>query len=412
MNGKWTFLNLDKQQVHHTNVEWRRTSHLQAFQDGKFDLLCSSLVLPTGVYRTSKPRVSCRKLDRRHRRLRLEVFGATHATDWHRDETHDMEMDVDSCDAVHALPPMFRPPSLGQLQQLPLEILAMIFDQIEDTLTVVCFSLSHSVLFQLGYGSMCSRYLRAHTWAGDRLVYLDLNSPLEVLPVGSVLADSELRNYTNAAIARLPGTIQAAVSAMSVDTSYSQDALGDPLVYVLHNLGIPSFPTATGSKLFSDAFWTNVEKMGLIHDRPLAEQKKLLELLDIEDNLEVRYDHDEHSNWVLCNLTMGTYVREDHFVTFGTRVQKQDVEGQPSAAGRLIFSFLLEHYTACIGESVYDDLATHTVFHSHRGCWAGHRFAFTTFQRLPPLGQGREWKDVTDEVGAFLLEHPLDTRYV
>ncbi|TCD69015.1 hypothetical protein EIP91_009078 [Steccherinum ochraceum] len=75
--------------------------------------------------------------------------------------------------------------SFGKLGGLPMEVLAPIFDSTQDPVDVMCLSLTHSVLYELGYRNLVLKFaVNAATvdWGGDRLVCFDNTTKVADLP--------------------------------------------------------------------------------------------------------------------------------------------------------------------------------------------------------------------------------------
>jgi len=256
--------------------------------------------------------------------------------------------------------------------KLPQELLVHIFEDIDDVASVVCLTLVNTLFYALGYECLVDRHRQATlaaTWIGDRLICLGDYSHYDDLPENVFTAD-ELSLMKDAAENPWQG-----IDALSGDNKRSRD-----------------------SKLFDAAFWDKMQIMGLVNC-PLAEQKRLLTLVHVEEMNTFDVDIGR-PDWALFNLTTYEYVRADAFsilyAEMGPEERKAMKENQgPLVGDNLGFSELIG---ARICWSSDDSISMAYEGELHRGVWAGHRFEITTLDRIQGPQNGKVWKDVSDEV--------------
>lgn len=193
-----------------------------------------------------------------------------------------LDMQPTRGEASHAAEPAHLSPKMqGRLDHFPVELLSIIFHDIDDVITIVCLSLTSRLMFDIGYTCLVSRHEEITTWFGDRIIC-----------IGNHCMDTPDEVFTATELATLEGrNVYYALSGLS-------NALTD------------NFNISDGKKptIFNSAFWDQVRAMNLVQ-RPLAEQKKLIELTDIDEVTE--FECDMGRPWALCNLTTGEYVRAD-----------------------------------------------------------------------------------------------------
>lgn len=271
----------------------------------------------------------------------------------------------------------------------------MIFDEIEEVITVVCLSLTNRHFFQFGLDNLIARLMHVSFWNGDRLICLDEDVPMSLLPK-QVLTQEEIDALRMKAVEETdgddwyysfhkPGEGETPNLSRGLARKHYQDERED-------NRGRNTGSYKNDSKLFPPAFWNEVERMNLIK-RSLVEQIKLKELVDIERSIVWEYD-DSRSDWALSNITTGEYVRADAILSLTAGLSLANV-GKGSRAGRIL------SFAEIVGVNVLwyprpDDEEVADDEFSYRGAWAGHRFEITTMNRLRNLPHGQHWKDVSD----------------
>ena len=245
----------------------------------------------------------------------------------------------------------------------------MIFQHIKDPMAIVCLSLVNNIFFSIGYAYLVSLYEDqgpAESWAGDRLICVGDYCDIDDLPE-AVFTDSEKNALDKFA------------------TEYEDDrslyrALGSGELQI----------GSARAKLFDKAFVARVKAMKKA--LPALQRKKCQELLDIPDVIEFLYEVDPAHPWALCNLTTGEYVRAD---AISKMAGPDETDNGPDVGHGLTFG---EVIGARISWSTDGSVAMSYDGDLHRGVWAGHRFQIIRMDQMGHLGNGRKWKDVSEEV--------------
>ncbi|THH23178.1 hypothetical protein EUX98_g8001 [Antrodiella citrinella] len=346
----------------------------EGFPHGGLHYLNDLLARPTGVQRDLhyKPAQGFREV--RH-------FEELEYLIWEAEEDHGLTVKRTKPQQRHrssTLKPRSGPS--GRLGALPVEMICMIFDELDDVLSVVCLSLASVFLFEVGYDALVSRWFSkaASTWAGCRLICVGEDSDAKDIPKDV---------FTPAEQVQLE---EAALMADDEDDEDTEDSLDHALAYMQPR---PSdYQRHKHESIFTADFWMKTRKMNLFA-RPLAEQKCLLELLEIEDVTKLKFD-DERPDWALCNLVTGEYVRADAIASLTAGLDLKNVR-KGHNVGRV--AGFAEVVVARIfwSPSRYDPDADGQF---DRGVWAGHRFEITVRDRFRALGDGRAWKDISEEV--------------
>ncbi|KAH8101552.1 hypothetical protein BXZ70DRAFT_101594 [Cristinia sonorae] len=273
-----------------------------------------------------------------------------------------------------------------KLLALPVELLVMIFQALEDTFSIVALSLTCELCFSLGYSRILARLKElaySNLAVGDRLICVGDYATLDDLPAG----------------------VFSRAEKDEMDTWKSSD---EELYSFLQKKREKSIFQRT---LYDPSFWRKAIKAKLI-DRPFAEQARLLKLLHVESvHEEDQTLLNTHGRYLaLCNLTSGEFVRGNSFSLLyeGARPKlrsslekKYELDTPPNRVvpfheRQLGFGEVL---ASRICWSQDDSLAmVDTSGRLHRGPWAGHRFEITLADAKPCLEVGKVWKDVSEEV--------------
>ncbi|TCD71461.1 hypothetical protein EIP91_010167 [Steccherinum ochraceum] len=444
MGQYWISFNLDKRRIRAT----RAKKLGEILPCGVFNYLSRFLVQPTGmrVRRFSPVRFS------RHHRVhdvQKALFDDV-SGDMEDDETEHVENvylrlrirkpglpgPADFCPP----PPQWQPNAQGKLQDIPPELMVMIFQHLhDDALALVCLSLACQSFFVIGFDSLLERHKEhyyAIRWIGDRIMCVgdyanandlpkDVFTPAEVElvnPDGSEPeADDAVEDNNTDNQAQLQLQLQQALAhapfAIGVDdplfAEFMQAWQSEPtgkmdLQPALEKLCMEQRSHESQKNAyfqpFGKGFWDRAAELDFLERLSLTEKKRLLDLVHIDDTHVHQVDM-TLPGWVLCNLTTGEYVRADAFDTIYSNTIPDKDEGEEEdidpkvrttlrALGNSIMSF-----GAVVGArfcwSSVDDTATVTR-DLHRGPWAGHRFEITTLDRLRILEEDKQWKDISD----------------
>lgn len=274
--------------------------------------------------------------------------------------------------------------SLGNLSKLPRKLLALILDAVPDYVDLLCFSLTHNIVFELGYRNLVSRFIassNAEGWAGDRIVCLSDATAVESLPP-SIFTTSEYDTLRAWSDSNVPdGRI----------LTYFQSVAG------FHE---PEFDASCGVRdICGPESWQRIVGLGA-SKWPTPERWKLLELLLIQHYMGFCYwqkpETFAEDPWVLCNLSKRIYIRTDAKCLPWYKPRRQT-----KGAGIMEQQFIdvLTMKTVC----AQDFFSDHVALRGNFGEWAGDRFEITTISRLRPGVDGEaEWEDVTGRVEAEL----------
>ncbi|KAH8101520.1 hypothetical protein BXZ70DRAFT_933711 [Cristinia sonorae] len=286
------------------------------------------------------------------------------------------------------------------LPTLPVELLTIVFQFLNDTFSITTLSLTCKLFFSLGYSRLLDRLEEIHlsrTMMGDRLIC-----------VGDC-----------ARIDQLPKNIFTSAEKDTMNTWFghrSQD--GQPeLVGSLNKFLLQSCSQGSSHNLLFDAtFWDKATETNLIA-RPFIEQTQLLELLYME-NMHI-FDSEREEihcrDLVLCNLTAGEFFRGNAFPLIyekcepwlRTSLVKNYDSGAPSRRALPFYSRRLG-FAEIIGARICWSSHSDDGLVTPRGCWAGHRFEITLADSKPHLEAGKQWQDVSESVMVEMTQIWMD----
>ena len=101
-------------------------------------------------------------------------------------------------------------------------------------------------------------------------------------------------------------------------------------------------------------------------------------------------------NWVLRNLSKHEYVREE-----AIKVNSMERVGNSRTIGEIGLGQVV---LSRICWSTDDSCAMRYDEDIHRGVWAGNRFDITMIDQVTLVDEGKEWKDVSNEVAEEMRE--------
>ncbi|TCD67777.1 hypothetical protein EIP91_011963 [Steccherinum ochraceum] len=295
---------------------------------------------------------------------------------------------------------------LGLLHQLPPEIITMILLAIENVVALACISLTNTALFLEGYPLLMDIAQEAYSWAGDRLICVGSGCNIDDIPQG-VFNATEIQQMT----LKAPTTMQ--------DDDTADDAAGDNKYSHLYEaledtkagIGPPDWIS-----ILPSPFELPVESLQVVDPKvrsmlaglPSSDRFLYGDLRDAmtygnTGNARQFLLANEERPWVLCNLTTGEYVRASAIANLLEPAVLQDDKQRyryiygPNFAERLNVSM------GAVARFCWSSDPSFSVAEAykgdiHRGVWAGHRFEIISLDSIRPLGNGREWKDVSEEV--------------
>ncbi|KAL0950963.1 hypothetical protein HGRIS_007714 [Hohenbuehelia grisea] len=243
--------------------------------------------------------------------------------------------------------------TLGNLSKLPMELVRMIFDEIDDIQDLICLILTSHTLFCLGLNrlhQLADLLSATHSWRGDRIVLYGDWSTDDDAPKG-LLTEDDLKFLEERGIGW--GSIKDRENGYEEENSASEPGLG----------------------------------------KYLASRDRDIDMWDQADSADVRrYFHIIDSNNfyaekpVLLNLSKKLYVVSEAF---------------EKATGRFGLGNALQ--TRICWTTVYPDSRDPPVC---RGAWAGDRFILEDQAYVDRLvNDGEEWTDVTEEIAKELMTY-------
>ncbi|TCD67783.1 hypothetical protein EIP91_011969 [Steccherinum ochraceum] len=313
------------------------------------------------------------------------------------------EKEVAELDAVHdqfkLRPDLDKNRPLGLLQKLPREIITMLFLATDDFIAIACLATTNTALFQEGYLRLVALAQEAYSWAGDRLICVGDYCRIDDAPEGVFSA-------TEAAELGLKGP----TTGQDSETEEGADECSDTLNFyeALSNAMTDSAPSDYDGLL--QPTWASPGKVPDLRIRKMLRTLPTLDRL-LYNNLSEASTcgnigktgksllaNKEHP-WVLCNLTTGEYVRASAISKLrfqpGDDYDEASLDYGPNVGRRLTLSTVV---AARFCRSSDPSAAMAYEGDIHRGVWAGHRFEIVSLDSVRPLGDGREWKDVSEEV--------------
>ena len=249
--------------------------------------------------------------------------------------------------------------------ELPVEILHMIFNEVETFDDVLWLCLVHERL-----GAVGERYINRSIldlvapWAGERIVCL-----------GEETTDDDFPPQLQSDVAAWKDA--AAKSNYESVAPFLENTLGDPACGGLQ--GLQSFLVRYLSKTlrtgFSEADHDKIEQLvECFHTFCDTERYRII-----------------GGDGVLCNLSRGEYINMRAVTAFNERLPTEDAHWYLGPCDVEISHVLLSK----ICWSSYPTSSTDAeAGRLDRGPWAGDRFEITTMDRMR---EGFSWKDVTEE---------------
>ncbi|KAK7688666.1 hypothetical protein QCA50_008204 [Cerrena zonata] len=358
MSDDAIIVNIDKQQVwSHSRVDRFSTS----LWEGSYNELPILLARPTGIQQIGRFEMESKIAGfvKQYRKLDLYRF-----------EDSKNKHIVTSSSKSKAYLKHSRPPFVHTgLSNLPVELLLMVFDYLDDDEDMICFSMTSTSLWLLGYECIQKHYLEnLPQWASDRIVCVPTQLDVDKLPACmSRFNDLDKEGY------RDPNEIHYSYGPYS-----RWPAIWDSLMQ-------KSAILCTDEELFN-------RKIGNYE----------LYLWDVETNMlyafykylrRPRLLYDESRDWALCNLTKREYVRADTITKLsGTTRNKGPFIGIDLTLGTVLVIQMCWFYET--PTTLYDgDLS--------KGRWAPDAFEITTLDRIKDFD---EWKDVGDSVAKQIEE--------
>ncbi|KAH8101516.1 hypothetical protein BXZ70DRAFT_98821 [Cristinia sonorae] len=297
------------------------------------------------------------------------------------------------------------------IQTLPGEILAMVFQHLDDIFSVVTLGLTCKLLFSAGYACLVD-HLKSHyysqAWFGDRIICVGDDARITDLPQDA---------FTEVEGTAMKLAFESLRGESNEDDSNEQDHSQTLQAYLVEKASsnnsnpIYTLLSSYDDVLFDTGFWKQARESNLI-SRPFVEQTRLLELLYVGHMHDIVLDEIPSQGLVLYNITTGEYVRGDAFpLLYDGAPSKRRAElelmyetpGPRSRAfyrRKLGFAEIVAARFCWTYEEHADATSGHAYTNLHRGRWAGHRFEIATSDCRPRLKGTREWKDVSEEVMA------------
>ncbi len=245
--------------------------------------------------------------------------------------------------------------SRSRLLHLSDELLAEIFECVDNLVDAACFSLADGRLLSIGFPRLGElQRLEYAPWAGDRMICLGDYTYDHNYPDG-------LESYVKQLLKHDNENPRRGVSSEFASAVFS------------FNRSIKSQP--------------DVHR--LLRDRNL--QSNDYAAL----NMLIPPEFESSSPWILCNLSKREYVRADAIAGI-----KDEVEAKQSTP---FFRRRISLGQALLSRICWSsDRSTNLLYRGdlHAGPWAGDRFEVTTMDRMQ--GAESQWKDISEEVTTLL----------
>ncbi|KDQ11616.1 hypothetical protein BOTBODRAFT_177223 [Botryobasidium botryosum FD-172 SS1] len=251
---------------------------------------------------------------------------------------------------------------LGSLN-LPMEILAMIFDEIEDFHDAFCLAYTNTHLLAAGLRSVCALLrVRQACWAGDRVVCIGDYARNEDLPEGMLTA-AETQELL----------------AFEAKVVYSDD---------------DGAPNHTDLYRFANKNYQCWKSLGRSDSGYHEFTSKLLPYeKECYDRLADAKRESPSGYLALCNLPKREYVRETPLFAF-------NFSGLPHD-GTLLLGNTRDFVTVLVTRMCWTSSASWELNGGYleQGPWAGDRFEIITEDALNArIERGEAWRDVTADV--------------
>lgn len=276
------------------------------------------------------------------------------------------------------------PYNLGRLN-LATELLAMIFNEIDDFSDALCFAVAHPRLMAIGERRLRKLYepYIAPPWAGDCFVVLGHSARICDLPqsAATTIPNKLRKQIGNGSI------IKSMVFRAQLTTRTPPSEIEkEDVVAILKNRMMRKPVRKTRRR--GGTNWTKKK----VHKKDLEEKKrkKLEERENTSDWMRAEmflaratFPLGKKDIWVLCNLSKRVYVRRNYLAK---KNRTQEYRYGYECQGRLGLGSVLLRYTQCCAGA--------------RRSWAGDRFVVTTLAELEKQAEATnvEYTDVSAEV--------------
>ena len=237
------------------------------------------------------------------------------------------------------------------LMQFPNELLLNVLESCPAFGDKVCFALTcrRTLAISLDHLETLKRKLAA-PWAGERLICVGDYGEWKHLPHG-VLTSAERREFE------------------------ALHAKGD---YDVRSYGGFGFMRETTTELFDGDFRKDKALERVVKNIRGEDAKRFLALY--------RPSYPVRGDWVLCNLTKGLVVRAS---TIAALTMKKGADKT---------SPFMMRAEQDLGHVVL------SLLYAPSGAWMGNKFCVTTLDRMPPLENGKEWRDASKAMARVVKE--------
>ena len=260
----------------------------------------------------------------------------------------------------------------AKITKLPVEIINMIFHELEGLQSVICLCLAHEVLATVGEKHVNERILSlAAPWAGDQIVCLgDYTADNDFPPQ----LQSRVVEWKRDAIADMPHNDRN----KDTDDEDSYD-----IVYFLNRRAIKGADGCLGE--FRVFLGRMIRKMQ--HGFNEVDRKKIEKLSVRFKKLSEMVRHRrEVEEQILCNLSRGEYIKAGAIEALNARLLAEGM-----GPDRIGFNQVL------LSKICWSSDPSCSMLHEERltrGPWAGDRFEITTMDEMV---KGINWQDVTKQ---------------
>ncbi|KAF8058550.1 hypothetical protein FPV67DRAFT_1676125 [Lyophyllum atratum] len=272
---------------------------------------------------------------------------------------------------------------------LPVELVSMILEEIEDLTDMVCFLLTCQRFFEIGRSTLAARFqdLLTYSWAGNRLICAGDYTQIDDLPEGMLtedeaeLIDEEFEHFDAEDVETLVYEQLRFVQNLQPDWELN------------HERAFFRKKNARFSFYFMRLQETNYPhrdppRVGWAGERDVEVLKKLTK--STKRKFPGRNQLSEvYGSYVLRNLTTKEYIR-------GDAVREAWNTPDMPYLRALRFTHLLVLRITWSQDSGLS-IRYEGLIQVHRGVWAGHRFDFSGIETVQD-GQGAidGWKDVSE----------------
>ncbi|GJE90298.1 hypothetical protein PsYK624_064270 [Phanerochaete sordida] len=283
------------------------------------------------------------------------------------------------------------------LLRLPNEILAAMFDEIDDLESCACLCISHDILGVVGEARLRELALpKAGPWAGHRLICCSPNCDTYPSSVHDEIVAQA------AAYDALPGP---------------EESDSDSDFYS----GFPGCVHATYERRESPRSWYSEQWNAELFDRMVCptpgftrrDRKMLFTIYSVVNGVlgSIKLSA---SDLVLCNLSKGEYVRNNAVAEFNSwATDELQADARERAASNSHYSRTsLRYFSITFGIVLFSRICwadyvqecsmnEHVADRIAKGPWAGDRFEIVPAAKMDPTV---EWKDVSEEVMALMRD--------